>query len=344
MTNIKAITPIKGLISLFEFTLNSSSGLTGLVDTSAPVIFAWGDGTSSTYNGTGQSFSHTYAGSGTYSVKVLGYSRDIITKFWQYTGRVDFPLSALPSSVTNLFINNGNVSGSVGDFSANINTIEIRDLNSITGDIATAPNGITTLYITGNNTISGDIADMPTSCSYFYIIGNNTLTGNISGINSGLYFLLVNGNNTISGDISTIPANNLTTIWLDGANTITGDISTLPALASLTTLVFDGQNTVYGDFANLPANVSYVVINGQSTVSDYTAGRAWAANLRAISINPTSGGLSSTEVDDLLIELSAQTFINEKIVSIAGTNAARTAASDAAVTSLQGQGVTVTTN
>ena len=56
------------------------------------------------------------------------------------------------------------------------------------------------------------------------------------------------------------------------------------------------------------------------------------------------GGLDSTEIDNLLIDLSGTTWTSSKIITLTGTNAARTAASDAAVSTLEGMGVTVTTN
>jgi hypothetical protein len=46
----------------------------------------------------------------------------------------------------------------------------------------------------------------------------------------------------------------------------------------------------------------------------------------------------------LLIELSGNNWISVKEITLVGSNAPRTSASDAAVSSLVSQGVTVTTN
>ena len=337
----RAITPIKNLQTLFEFQ-NTTSSLSGIIDSNTRFTISWGDGSTDTYNsGIGIFYSHTYSSVGTYNVKILSYNKNALSRFWQFAGNVNFAVSDLPASVTNLFIASGNVSGSIGDFSANISTIEVRNNNTISGDISTAPNQITTLYVSGNNTISGDIANMPTSCNYLYITGNNTLSGDIANVNSNTSYLLIWGNNTLSGDVSTLPST-LTNFWIIGNNTITGDISTAPS--GLVSYSLDGLNTLYGDVANIPASVTYFSMGGNNTISDYTAGRVWASNINNITILPLSGGLSSTEVDDLLIDLSATTFSSPKLINISGINAARTTASDAAVLSLQAQGVSVTTN
>jgi hypothetical protein len=63
--------------------------------------------------------------------------------------------------------------------------------------------------------------------------------------------------------------------------------------------------------------------------------------------NTTTGnGLTSAEVDQWLIDLAAYctTWVSNKSVWLAGNNAARTSASDAAVTTLTARFVAVTTN
>ena len=56
-----------------------------------------------------------------------------------------------------------------------------------------------------------------------------------------------------------------------------------------------------------------------------------------------STAFDSTSVDNLLIDLNTAGLTNE-IIDVAGSNAARTSASDAAVTALEGRGCTVNTN
>ncbi|MGK9476947.1 hypothetical protein ACSSV9_09015, partial [Melioribacter sp. OK-6-Me] len=129
-----------------------------------------------------------------------------------------------------------------------------------------------------------------------------------------------------------------------GSNTLTGNIADLPA--GLTLLNIGGYNTLTGNIADAPAVVTYLSISGRNTLADYTAGRIWANNFRHLYLRPAAGyGLSSTEVDNLLIDLAnVNTFTNEKQIDIAGNNAPRTSASGAAVSTLISKGVTVITN
>ena len=73
--------------------------------------------------------------------------------------------------------------------------------------------------------------------------------------------------------------------------------------------------------------------------------KTWVPDMRYFYIYSVSpGGLSSTEVDNLLIDLAATTWKNEKKIYILGTNALRTSASNTAVATLTSMGVSVTTN
>ena len=121
------------------------------------------------------------------------------------------------------------------------------------------------------------------------------------------------------------------------------DLKDLPA--NLTTLHIQGSNTISGDIANAPANLTSLRIDGSNQLNIYTVGRTWSNNQNYIYLRQAVGfGLDSTEVDNLLIDLAnVTTWVGAKTVDIRGANAARTSASDAAVTTLQGKGVTVNT-
>jgi len=96
--------------------------------------------------------------------------------------------------------------------------------------------------------------------------------------------------------------------------------------------------------ADAPSGLTYLNITGSNTISDYTSGHVWASSITYLECLPAAGyGLSSTEVDNLLIDLD-DSGMSSGTIDISGNNAARTSASDSAVTSLEAEGVTVTTN
>lgn len=160
---------------------------------------------------------------------------------------------------------------------------------------------------------------------------------------TGLTYFYCSGNNTITGNLSSLPAN-MTYFNCQGSNTITGNLSSLPV--NMATFACTGSNTITGNLSSLPANMTSFYCTGSNTISDYTT-RTWANNQQRVYLIPVApGGLDSTEVDQLLIDLAAAggTWTGDKQVYIKGTCAARTAASDAAVATLLGKGVSVTTN
>ena len=125
-----------------------------------------------------------------------------------------------------------------------------------------------------------------------------------------------------------------------GQNTTSGDIANLPS--GLTVYSNGGQNTTSGDIANLPSGLTYYSNVGQNTVSDYSGGNLNSGITYFLSI-PTSGGLSSAEVDALFIELET-TLPGIGFIQITGTNSAPTAASLTARNNLIAAGTTVIHN
>jgi hypothetical protein len=73
--------------------------------------------------------------------------------------------------------------------------------------------------------------------------------------------------------------------------------------------------------------------------------KTWAQGMRSITLRPKAGVWTSAMTDALLIDLSSvTTWTNEKTIDLRGNCGARTSASDNAVSTLQGNGVTVLTN
>jgi len=97
----------------------------------------------------------------------------------------------------------------------------------------------------------------------------------------------------------------------------------------------------------ISSGLTYCVLNPCAVV-DYTSGGDWGSIQVSgyIRISPSVGyGLSSAEVDLLIIEIeNTKEGGRAVIVILTGSNAVRTSASDAAVTAIENDGGSVTTN
>jgi len=82
-------------------------------------------------------------------------------------------------------------------------------------------------------------------------------------------------------------------------------------------------------------------IQGANT-STYTSGN-YSVDVTGADIRVDNLGLSSSEVDNFLIDLEAS-GASSGTLNIAGSNAARTSSSDAAVSALQSRGWSITVN
>lgn len=124
-------------------------------------------------------------------------------------------------------------------------------------------------------------------------------------------------------------------------NKFTGLIQNFP---SKMVVIDIDENTLSGNLGLIPPNVKEFSVGASTTISDYTSPRVWSVNMKEVTTVPTSAGLSSTEIDNLLIDLSITSWQPSGKISLKGTNAARTSASDSAVNTLVSKGVTVSTN
>jgi len=175
--------------------------------------------------------------------------------------------------------------------------------------------------------ISGDISRF-ISLTYLNAWGSNTISGNITGLTS-LTYLLIGGSNTITGSIAGLTS--LTYLNIRGSSAVSGSIA---GLTLLTYLYITGSSTVSGSIAtNVLDELTdcYLLPCG---MVDYTAGQIWP-DIR-VTINPFAGyGYDSTEIDNILIDMAASDSMSGKTITLTGSSAARTAASDAAVLKLE---------
>lgn len=231
---------------------------------------------------------------------------------------------------------NNTVSGDVSVLTS-LTYLEVTGTNTLTGSVTNLIL-LTKLSVSGSNTLSGDITNL-SLLTTLYCIGSNTLTGSV--MRKELIVLHVEGSNTISGDVSLMT--DLATLRVTGSNTITGDISNL---TSLTFVLVTGANTLSGDIGvnEIVNGVSYFMITGNSQLVAYTAGATWTN--ATVYLKPAAGyGYDSTEIDNMLIDMAnSASGPTAKAITLTGSSAGRTSDSDAAVSTLEGRGCTVTTN
>ena len=211
---------------------------------------------------------------------------------------------------------------------------------TISGSVASLTS-LTYLEVYGANTISGSIAGL-TSLTTLNVGGSNTLSGSVAALTS-LTFMYVSGSNTLSGSVAALTS--LTLLEVQGINTISGSFN---ALTSLTSLGLGGETTTSGDLSLISAGIGAIYLAGSNQIDTYTAGGDWSAIYDQSSIFMSGGpgyGLSEAEVDLFINEVESTRAAGRHLhLTLTGSNAARSSASDAAVTAIENDGGTVTTN
>ena len=285
----------------------------------------WGDGDVTTHAGTGsaQTIEHGYSSEGSYSVTIWGLDIKMIETFQSNSVQLETSLENFKDKVNleKLFLSVSSAYGESSDLSKLVNSLQFS-LQGIdfSGDIRQLSNltKLTLLYAYRTN-LSGDI---------------KSISSLVNLTDLRLYETL------ITGDVKALnKLTSATTIYIHSTS-ISGDISEISNLTQINNLYLDNTN-VSGDVGDLATlvNLSFLRLNVTSVVYTSTTLPAWSdADIRL-----QDNGWTSTEVDNFLIDLAAAGGTNGNL-NIAGTNAARTTASDAAVSTLTTNGWTVTVN
>lgn len=276
-------------------------------------------------------------------------------------------LSGLPRGMTRFWVDGMNtVKGSLEDLPEGMTHFDCAGDNTIGGDIAALPESLRRFTCDGNNsiegnlaglealtrlqrisiggenTIGGDLSNLPDSLERLNIGGRNEINGNVLDLPDGLEEFFLYGNNTVEGKLADLP-DGLTRFYCYGNNRVAGNVEDLPE--SLVRLYFSVNKGIEGDMVEFPPALVRVDIDGKGTDLSYTGGRAWAENMEFFRFMPEAGyGLDTGEVDNLLKDFSETSWTGARNIWIAGHNAPRSEASDGAVESLRGDGVSIEVN
>jgi hypothetical protein len=261
------------------------------------------------------------------------------------------PLPGVGPYITSFDIRGNNTIG--GDLSSLVTCstfsyFYLGGQNGVTGDIQYI--NTQTIYLLGQNTAYGDISTLKSNLTTFNISGINTITGDISYLSSlpNLNYFVLTGRNSVYGDIQYLPSN-LTTVEFSGNSFISGTISSLNT-PNLKTFKISATNSISGNISDLPSTVNYLQILKNNNKLSYT-GKTWPENMGRVYLQPLAGkGLTTAEVDQMLIDLSnvtnwiTTTTSGYKVVYLAGHNEPHSALSNVAIGILISKGVSVSYN
>ena len=211
-----------------------------------------------------------------------------------------------------------------------------------------APSGSTLVFHWGDGTTSSvagqDAAEVTTTSSYagagtysFYITGDvldltyiniasqTFVSGNVSGWSALTHLTYINCRITsVSGDVSGWSAlTNLEYLYFRYSS-VSGDVSSWSALTNLINLSCR-FTSISGDISSWSALTNLTFLSCYNTLVDFDGTTAWSMTG---TIDLYSNGWTSAQVDNALAAF-AGTPVTGCTINVAGTNAARTAASDA---------------
>ena len=215
----------------------------------------------------------------------------------------------------------------------------------LTGDISIFKNlkNLINIHIEGSKQITGQLSDIAGMTNLTTLsLPSPNITGQLSDI-AGMTNLttLSLPSPNITGQLSDIAGlTNLTTLYLSSPN-ITGQLSDMDKFPNLTNCIQMGININIGDFAKLPDRINFFSGGNGTTWSSRTS------PAHVICTHNSYGGtvVTGQTIDKILQDLSNCVFDKTNLLnwqSVLIFNVNRTSASDAAVSKLQGMGITVT--
>ena len=211
-------------------------------------------------------------------------------------------------------------------------------MSSLTGSLGAirfttadlAPFTAMTTMVFNNNGIAfgGPAIDLPRSITNLQLGGTQVSPGGLTGAPEDL-------------------PPGVTNLQLSGTlNNLVGALADFPD--TITSMTVRGTSVITGALQDAPSACSSLHIRGNSTLNGYN-GTPWKTgtqNVSLVRLDNSTNALSSTEVDELINDINAQAARpNNGGLFLQGASlAARTSASDAAVTALLAAGWTVETS
>jgi hypothetical protein len=330
---------------------NLSGGVTSL-PTGLTFTFIWGDTTiGGDSTGLPRPTGITYIailGNNTISGNVSGLPQNSTLSILSIAGNntLSGDTSGIPTGLTYCIIwGNNTISGDISGTPRNINsTLSIEGSSSITGNTLGIPLSATSVSIRGNGSIRGLVSSIPNDVKVIYLYGTSGISGLTSDFSTGmteisllgvsnaisgntsdlavmtdlLVLQISGGTNPISGNISNIP-DTMRAFALYEGNTISGSTASISGKTALRNISLVGDNTVDGSLSDFPTNfLSSISFGGNNTITGYTSGYNWYSPMSAVKItnNISTYGFSTTACNNILIDLSGKTWVNDKIIEL----------------------------
>ncbi|WP_286709582.1 MULTISPECIES: hypothetical protein [Sphingobacterium] len=223
--------------------------------------------------------------------------------------------------------------------------------NQVYGELTTSTFNysiLTNLMVSGNKNITGNITGLTLTNLLRFQVGSTSLTGTLSAINSNIVGLDI-FNTDISMNLSLLNGKNLTGTFNLSGSLASGNIENLSNLSKAENSGVRGL-TISGDVAKLHDNCYFLSnMNGSdlknkkadSSTTFWTNKKSTRQYILALERVRLVTGVDQYLIDMAALDLAPSSVNGSaylKTINIVGT---RTAASDAAVATLAGKGVTV---
>ena len=236
-------------------------------------------------------------------------------------------LADLPALTYHLDLTNCSlVTGDLSDLPALTFYLILTNCSLVTGSLADLPAVTNYLILANCNLVTGSLADLPALTNFLDLYNCSLVTGSLADLPALTNYLNLYNCSLVTGSLADLPA---VTNFLDLSNCslVTGSLADLPALTNY--LILANCNLVTGSLADLPALTYHLILTNCSLVTGaYTAVSGTSVPTTTIL---TGTGMSATDMDATLIAYAATT---KNGGTFTATGKTRTAASDAAVTTL----------